>query len=184
MFGPGGGGRDGKRPLERCNFRMEGNIKMVLKDIRYESLYCMLPLSQQWTVENTAVNPRVPQMVCNFLRKYEGVSISFRTGCLERELQMVQLCTTGCSYIAILWVCLVSVAAITLYVASQQVFIIVVYFVIDSVRKLLDTLVSDCQFLERNTLRRCYIRVHHHHHHHHHFKLLVSLDCSKMHTKL
>jgi hypothetical protein len=34
---------------------------------------------------------------------------------------------------------LVSFAAITLCVASQQVFIVVVYFVIDSVRKLLDT---------------------------------------------
>jgi hypothetical protein len=33
----------------------------------------------------------------------------------------------------------VSFAAITLYVASQRVFIVVVYFVIDSVRKLLDT---------------------------------------------
>jgi hypothetical protein len=32
----------------------------------------------------------------------------------------------------------VSFAAITLYVASQRVFIIVVYFAIDSVRKLLD----------------------------------------------
>jgi hypothetical protein len=34
----------------------------------------------------------------------------------------------------------VSFAAITLCVASQRVFIIVVYFVIDSVRELLDTL--------------------------------------------
>jgi hypothetical protein len=33
----------------------------------------------------------------------------------------------------------VSFAAITLSVASQRVFIVVVYFVIDSVRKLLDT---------------------------------------------
>jgi hypothetical protein len=40
--------------------------------------------------------------------------------------------------IAILWVSLVSFAAITICVASQRVFI-VVYFVIVSVRKLLDT---------------------------------------------
>jgi hypothetical protein len=33
----------------------------------------------------------------------------------------------------------VSFAAITLYVASQQVFVIVVYFVINSIWKLLDT---------------------------------------------
>jgi hypothetical protein len=65
---------------------------------------------------------------------------SFRTGRRERELQMVQLSTTRCSCIAILWVSLVSFAAITLYVASQRVLIVVsVYFVIDSVRKLLDT---------------------------------------------
>jgi hypothetical protein len=68
---------------------------------------------------------------------YEGVSISFRTGRLELELQMVQLSATRCSCIAILWVSLVSFAVITLCVASQRVFI--VYFVIDSVRKLLVT---------------------------------------------
>jgi hypothetical protein len=53
---------------------------------------------------------------------------------------MVQLSTTRCSCIAILWVSLVSSAAITLYVASQQVFIVAsIYFVIISVRKRLDT---------------------------------------------
>jgi hypothetical protein len=51
---------------------------------------------------------------------------------------MVQLSATRCSFIAILWVSLVSFIAITLCVASQRVFV-VVYFVIDSVRKLLDT---------------------------------------------
>jgi hypothetical protein len=69
---------------------------------------------------------------------YEGVSKIFRTGRLERELQMAQLCATRCSCIAIVWVSLVSFAAITLCVASQRVFI-AVYFVIDSFRKLLDT---------------------------------------------
>jgi hypothetical protein len=53
---------------------------------------------------------------------------------------MVQLSATRCSCIATLWVSLVSFAGIILCVASQRVFIIiVVYFVIDSVRKLLDT---------------------------------------------
>jgi hypothetical protein len=71
---------------------------------------------------------------------YEGVSKSFRTGRLERELQMIQLCATRYSCIAILWVNLVSFAAITLHVASQRVLIVVsIYFVIDSVRKFLDT---------------------------------------------
>jgi len=53
----------------------------------------------------------------------EDVTKSFRTGSLERELQMVQLSATRCSCIAILWVSLVSFAAITLCVTSQRVFI-------------------------------------------------------------
>jgi hypothetical protein len=70
----------------------------------------------------------------------EGVSKSFRTGRLKRELQIIQLCATMCSCISILWVSLVSFAAVTLCVASQRVFIVVsIYFFIDSVRKLLDT---------------------------------------------
>jgi hypothetical protein len=52
---------------------------------------------------------------------------------------MVQLSANRCSCIAILWVSLVIFAAMTLCVASQWVFIVVVYFVIDEVRKLLDT---------------------------------------------
>jgi hypothetical protein len=73
-------------------------------------------------------------------KKYEGVSRSFWTGRLERELQMVQLSATRCSCIAILWASLVSFVAVTLCVASQRVFIVVsVHFVIDSARKLLDT---------------------------------------------
>jgi len=39
---------------------------------------------------------------------YESVSKSFRTGHLERDLQMLQLSATRCSCIAILWVILVS----------------------------------------------------------------------------
>jgi hypothetical protein len=71
---------------------------------------------------------------------YEGVPKSFRTGRPERELQMVQLSATRCSFIAILSVSLVSFAAITLCVASERVFIVAsVYFVIDSFQKLLDT---------------------------------------------
>jgi hypothetical protein len=61
----------------------------------------------------------------------------FRTGRLERELQMIQLSATRCSYIPIL-----CFAATTLCVAFQRVFVVVVvvvYFVINSVRKLLDT---------------------------------------------
>jgi hypothetical protein len=54
---------------------------------------------------------------------------------------MLQLFATRCSCIAILCVILVSFAAIMICVASQRMFIVVsVYFVIDSVRKRLDTL--------------------------------------------
>jgi hypothetical protein len=38
----------------------------------------------------------------NIRTVYEGVSKTFRTGHLERELQMVQLSSTGCNRIAIL----------------------------------------------------------------------------------
>jgi hypothetical protein len=70
-----------------------------------------------------------------------GVSKSLRTGRPERELQMVQLSATRYSYIAILWVSLVSSNAVTLCVASQRVLIVLsVHLVIDSVRKLSDTL--------------------------------------------
>jgi hypothetical protein len=66
----------------------------------------------------------------------------------SENLRMVQLSATRCNCIAILWVSLVSFAAITLCVASQRVFIIiVVYFVIDSVRKLLDTPSYKCRVL-------------------------------------
>jgi hypothetical protein len=82
---------------------------------------------------STVAGTRVVRM------KYEGVSKSFRTDRLERELQMVQLSATRCSCIAILWVSLVSFASITLCVASERVFVVVFFFVIHSIRKLLDT---------------------------------------------
>jgi hypothetical protein len=71
---------------------------------------------------------------------YGCVSKSFRTGCLQRKLQMVQFFASRCSCVAILWVSLVNFAAITLCVVSLQVFIVVsIYFIIYSVRKLFDT---------------------------------------------
>jgi hypothetical protein len=70
---------------------------------------------------------------------YEGVSKSFRTGRVEQVLQMVQLSATRGSCIGILWVSLVSFDAIILRVASQRVFIVVLLFRYDSVRKLWDT---------------------------------------------
>jgi hypothetical protein len=65
-----------------------------------------------------------------------GCIQSFQTGRLERKLKMVQFSDTRCSCVAILFVSLVNFSAISLCVASQHEF--VVYFVIDSIRKLLD----------------------------------------------
>jgi hypothetical protein len=68
---------------------------------------------------------------------YEVVSKSFRTGRLEEELQMIQLSAIRYICIAILWVSLISFAAITLCVVSQRVFIVVsAYLVIHSDRKI------------------------------------------------
>jgi len=93
--------------------------------------------------ERTESHPQGMEAVVTFIafvrQIYEDVSKSFRTDHLERELQMIQLSAVRCSCIAILWVSLVSFATITLCVASQRVFIVDVYFVIDSVRNLLDT---------------------------------------------
>jgi hypothetical protein len=71
--------------------------------------------------------------------QYESVSKSFGTGGPEREQQMVHISANRCSCIAISWVSLMSFTATTLCVAFQRVFIVVVYFVTGSVRKLLDT---------------------------------------------
>jgi hypothetical protein len=67
----------------------------------------------------------VSSATCSQTPSYEGASKSFRTGHLLRELQMVQLSAIRCNYIAILWVSLVSFAAITLCTASQHVFIVI-----------------------------------------------------------
>jgi hypothetical protein len=57
---------------------------------------------------------------------------------LERVLQIVQLPATRCSFIAILWVSLVSFTAIIRCVASQRVILKVsIYLFIDSILKLL-----------------------------------------------
>jgi hypothetical protein len=82
---------------------------------------------------------------------------SFLTGRLERELQMVQLSATRCSCITILWVSLVSFVTITLCVASQRMFIVVIYFVIDSVRKLLDISLV-CQRFQKAYMYPSYAR--------------------------
>jgi hypothetical protein len=81
---------------------------------------------------------------------------------------MVQFSATRCSCIAILWVSLVSFAAITLCFASQRIIPKVsVYFVIDSVRKLLDTppyipvsMPSPCRWIHWNLWKLTWILGH------------------------
>jgi len=57
-------------------------------------------MNSQWPLRHSASN------------EYESVFKSFWIGLLDRELQVVRLSATRCSYIAILWVSLVSFAAI------------------------------------------------------------------------
>jgi hypothetical protein len=85
----------------------------------------------------------------DYVLKYEDVTRSFRTGRLEQELQMVQLSATRCSCISILSVSLVIFAAIMLCIVSQRVFIVAVYFLIDSVRKLLDVPFYVCNYFDQ-----------------------------------
>jgi hypothetical protein len=110
-------------PMNAFSFKM-------LSHLQSEQTYALISVTKRIHCEEMSTSVVIQ----------DCVSKSVRTGRLERELQMVQLSATRCSCIAILWVSLVSFAAITLCVASQRVFIVVsVYFVIDSVRKLLDT---------------------------------------------
>jgi hypothetical protein len=118
-----------------------------------QSAQCMACFAVTCFMQPSSLRPlRVPALC---LRAHLHISYSSASynprlrGCIQkfpdwppgaRELQIVQLSATRCSCIAILWVSLVSFAAITLCVASQRVFIVMrVYFVIDSVRKILDT---------------------------------------------
>jgi hypothetical protein len=70
---------------------------------------------------------------------------------------MVRLSATRCNFIAILGVSLVNFTAITLCVASQRVFIVVVYFVIESVQKILDTPSYFIDFLKYYTSQKCWL---------------------------
>jgi hypothetical protein len=99
-----------------------------------------LPKQRCIHLELQALLPHHPRFLALSHKLYEGVSKSFGTGHLERQLQMVQLSAIRCSCITVLWVSLKSFAAITFSVASQrEIPKVSVYFVIDSVRKLLDT---------------------------------------------
>jgi hypothetical protein len=104
----------------------------------------------------------IAMLLHTLTKLYEGVSKSFQTGHLELELQMVQLSAIRCNYITNFWVSLVSFAAITLSVASQQVFIVVIYFIIDSVRKLLDTpsYLQTAPFIFYYTVPQLFVALH------------------------
>jgi hypothetical protein len=119
-------------------WRKHGPLKRVLPQY-----YKGAQSRRRWLESSPLWKPQISHQVQRKTDKseYQAVSKSFRTGRMERELQVLQLSATRCSCIAIFWVSLVSFAAITFCVASPRVFIfvvVVVYFVIASVRKLLD----------------------------------------------
>jgi hypothetical protein len=91
------------------------------------TIFCsgLEPYPSPPTILLDLIQRRMCQAICT-LSLYESASKIFRTGRLERELQMVQFFATRCSFIAILWVSVVSFVAVTLCVASQRVFIVVI----------------------------------------------------------
>jgi hypothetical protein len=116
--------------------------KEPLLPTEYEAGWAPQPVWTRWWRQKfpTPSGSRTPNHPARSPELNEGVSKNFRTDRLKQELQMVQLSGTSCSCIAILWVSLVSFAAITPCVASQRVFTVVSeYFVIGSDQKLLDT---------------------------------------------
>jgi hypothetical protein len=80
------------------------------------------------------------------LNTYEGISKSFRLAAWSKWHSSLSL---GAVVSLFFWVSLVSFAAITLCVASQQAFTVVVYFVMDLVRKLL---VTPSYFMHAHTM--------------------------------
>jgi hypothetical protein len=131
----------GNQKLCFCDVEMKAVTLRCLKPsfVLHASLYLSELFEMKLPHEDISSSPSCcpVRFFFFFQRKcYGALSKSFRTG----RLQIVQLSATRCSSISILWVNLVSFAAINLCVVSQLVFIvIVVYFVIESVRKLLDT---------------------------------------------
>jgi hypothetical protein len=106
---------------------------------------CRLPCQQN--TEAWVLLIFVCVCVCVCVYYVESISKSFRTGRLERELQMVEFSAPRCNFTAILWVSLVSFAAITLCVASQRVFIVVSVYFVMTVWKLLDTPSYVCMYV-------------------------------------
>jgi hypothetical protein len=104
----------------------------TLEELPLSSAACLNVTLEGWECEvQTCMERRRRMAVRGCIQKFPDWQSGSRTA------NDTTLCTR-CSCIAILWVSLVSFAATALCVASQRVFI-VVYFIIDSVRKLLDT---------------------------------------------
>jgi hypothetical protein len=78
-------------------------VVVILISITYVQLQNLTRVEFDSMLTLAPVKYAKPQAKLHFiLRKYEGVSKSFRTGRLERELQMAQLSANRCSCIAIL----------------------------------------------------------------------------------
>jgi hypothetical protein len=112
-----------KRKIPSISKHVNYEFKRGINYIRY-AFGSILGRGSKWLTDISWVLTTSVHML-----GYEGVSRSFWTDRLERELQMLQLSATRWGFIAILWVSLVSFAAITLCVVSQRVFIVVsIYF--------------------------------------------------------
>jgi hypothetical protein len=104
---------------------------LIAPDVGYASVLRQY-VQTAWTGASNTGNLHLLETMRGCIHKFSDWPPGARTS-------MAQLSATRCSCIAILWVSLVSFATITLYAASQRVFIFVFDFFIDSVRKLLDT---------------------------------------------
>jgi hypothetical protein len=74
---------------------------LLLSDIVISYEYCVYEHVTHMGYQLAYTRTRIVVLLLR-IRTGEGVSISFRAGRLERELQMVQLSATGCSCIVIL----------------------------------------------------------------------------------
>jgi hypothetical protein len=126
----------------RDNLNYFPTVKHCIKFLDYEEAFMkattLIRPSQElahvttfnhWSVYWYLNCERWPKHLIRKASTYESVTKSFRTGRLERELQMVQLSATTCSCIAILWVNLVRFTVITLRLAFNKCLLLLLLFI-------------------------------------------------------
>jgi hypothetical protein len=72
---------EGNRPLGRPSrrWKVPGNIKTNITEIEWKCIQLAQEKVERWALENTIMNPRVPQKTLNFLIIWEAISLSIRT---------------------------------------------------------------------------------------------------------